>query len=166
MFTQKIYIYIFYVLYKHNVSVQGSSEKTSQQLLSTTASDSKLSAVPLPTGEIAATTSSSSTTQPSQSSTLNAPLVPHKSTLIPPEMTDSAISSATTTTQFTSAAPAPYTSDASDLGDPQTDFGSPTPNKREMEGIQRALDLLREKRSPDYGWENDTHMVILAKEVC
>lgn len=45
-------------------------------------------------------------------------------------------------------------------------IGSAGPDKREMEGIQRALDLLREKRSPDYGWENDTHMVILAKEVC
>lgn len=45
-------------------------------------------------------------------------------------------------------------------------IGSAGPDKREMEGIQRALDLLREKRSADYGWENDTHMVILAKEVC
>lgn len=44
-------------------------------------------------------------------------------------------------------------------------IGSAGPDKREMEGIQRALDLLRDKRSADYGWENDTHMVILAKEV-
>ena len=40
------------------------------------------------------------------------------------------------------------------------------PNNREGIGIQKALDWLREKRMPDYGWENDTHMVILAKEVC
>ena len=39
------------------------------------------------------------------------------------------------------------------------------PNNREGIGIQKALDWLKEKRSSDYGWENDTHMVILAKEV-
>jgi hypothetical protein len=39
------------------------------------------------------------------------------------------------------------------------------PNNREGIGIQRALDWLREKRSADYGWDSDTHMVILAKEV-
>lgn len=33
-----------------------------------------------------------------------------------------------------------------------------------MNEIQRALDWLREKRVSD-AWENDTHMVILAKEV-
>lgn len=44
-------------------------------------------------------------------------------------------------------------------------IGSTGPDKRESEGIQKALDLLREKRSTDYGWENDTHMVILAKEL-
>lgn len=49
--------------------------------------------------------------------------------------------------------------------DGHVDFGSPTPNKREVESIQRALDMLRDKRSADFGWENDTHMVILAKEV-
>lgn len=50
-------------------------------------------------------------------------------------------------------------------GSSHEQIGSAGPDKREMEGIQRALDLLREKRSQDYGWENDTHMVILAKEV-
>lgn len=39
------------------------------------------------------------------------------------------------------------------------------PNNREGIGIQKALDWLKEKRVPDFGWENDTHMVILAKEV-
>lgn len=39
------------------------------------------------------------------------------------------------------------------------------PNNREGIGIQKALDWLREKRVTDYGWENDTHMVILAKEL-
>ncbi|CAD7086977.1 unnamed protein product [Hermetia illucens] len=44
-------------------------------------------------------------------------------------------------------------------------MGSAGPDKRELEGIQRALDWLKEKRAPDYGWGNDTHMVILAKEL-
>lgn len=39
------------------------------------------------------------------------------------------------------------------------------PNNREGIGIQKALDWLREKRVSDFGWENDTHMVILTKEV-
>lgn len=39
------------------------------------------------------------------------------------------------------------------------------PNNREGIGIQKALDWLREKRVSDFGWENDTHMVILAEEV-
>lgn len=39
------------------------------------------------------------------------------------------------------------------------------PNMRESIGLQRALEWLREKRSPDFGWGNDTHMVILSKEV-
>lgn len=44
-------------------------------------------------------------------------------------------------------------------------IGSSGPNKRESDAIQKALDWLKEKRSADYGWNNDTHMVILAKEV-
>lgn len=44
-------------------------------------------------------------------------------------------------------------------------LGSAGPDKRESDGMQRALDWLKDKRSADYGWENDTHMVILAKEV-
>lgn len=45
-------------------------------------------------------------------------------------------------------------------------IGSKGPNQRESDAITRALDWLSEKRSPDYGWGNSTHMVILAKEVC
>lgn len=44
-------------------------------------------------------------------------------------------------------------------------IGSDGPDKRELDSIQRALDSLKDKRSADYGWGNDTHMVILAKEV-
>lgn len=44
-------------------------------------------------------------------------------------------------------------------------IGSCGPDQRESYGIQKALDWLREKREHDYGWDNDTHMVILAKEL-
>lgn len=44
-------------------------------------------------------------------------------------------------------------------------IGTKGPNQRESDAITRALDWLAEKRLPDYGWGNDTHMVILAKEV-
>ncbi|KAH8387698.1 hypothetical protein KR093_008939 [Drosophila rubida] len=47
----------------------------------------------------------------------------------------------------------------------QDSFGSATPNKGEQEAILRALDWLKEKRASDYGWANDTHVVILAKEL-
>ncbi|ALC48438.1 CG3556, partial [Drosophila busckii] len=35
----------------------------------------------------------------------------------------------------------------------------------EQEAILRALDWLKEKRAADFGWGNDTHVVILAKEL-
>ena len=44
-------------------------------------------------------------------------------------------------------------------------IGSGGPDQREATAIQKALDWLREKRDHDYGWNNDTHMVILAKEL-
>ncbi|SPP89303.1 uncharacterized protein CG3556 [Drosophila guanche] len=44
-------------------------------------------------------------------------------------------------------------------------IGSASPNKGEQEAILRALDWLKEKRASDYGWDNDTHVVILAKEL-
>jgi hypothetical protein len=68
-----------------------------------------------------------------------------------------------------------YTSSISAIGDnqeqspvipPEHELLGCGPNNREGIGIQKALDWLREKRDKaDYGWENDTHMVILAKEV-
>lgn len=39
------------------------------------------------------------------------------------------------------------------------------PSVKESLGLQKALEWLRDKRFSDYGWGNDTHMVILAKEV-
>lgn len=45
-------------------------------------------------------------------------------------------------------------------------IGSSGPTRRESEAITRALDWLTDRRTSDYGWNNDTHMVILAKEVC
>lgn len=44
-------------------------------------------------------------------------------------------------------------------------LGSSGPDQREINGIQKALDWLKDKRLPDYSWANDTHMVILAKEL-
>lgn len=44
-------------------------------------------------------------------------------------------------------------------------LGTSGPDRRESEAITRALDWLADKRSPDYGWTNDTHLVILAKEL-
>lgn len=39
------------------------------------------------------------------------------------------------------------------------------PSVKESLGLQKALEWMRDKRLSDYGWGNDTHMVILAKEV-
>lgn len=44
-------------------------------------------------------------------------------------------------------------------------IGQAPPTKGEQEAILRALDWLKEKRASDYGWGNDTHVVILAKEL-
>ncbi|KAH8274644.1 hypothetical protein KR026_000279 [Drosophila bipectinata] len=44
-------------------------------------------------------------------------------------------------------------------------IGPAPPTKGEQEAILRALDWLKEKRASDYGWGNDTHVVILAKEL-
>lgn len=44
-------------------------------------------------------------------------------------------------------------------------IGSAGPDKKEQDAIQKALDWLKLKRASDYGWGNDTHVVILAKEL-
>lgn len=44
-------------------------------------------------------------------------------------------------------------------------LGSDGPDKREQDAILKALDWLKSKRAADYGWGNDTHVVILAKEL-
>lgn len=72
---------------------------------------------------------------------------------------------------FTPATAQP-TSNSQEYGDPnqgESDehilIGSGGPDQREATAIQKALDWLRDKRDHDYGWNNDTHMVILAKEL-
>ncbi|XP_023166977.2 uncharacterized protein CG3556 [Drosophila hydei] len=62
-------------------------------------------------------------------------------------------------------AEAPATVTATAAAPPHEIIGSATPNKGEQEAILRALDWLKEKRASDYGWGNDTHVVILAKEL-
>ncbi|XP_058466778.1 uncharacterized protein CG3556 [Malaya genurostris] len=55
-----------------------------------------------------------------------------------------------------------------DLLDPipvDVEIGPGGPDQKESLGIQKAIDWLRERRLPDYSWGNDTHMVILAKEL-
>ncbi|XP_055620873.1 uncharacterized protein CG3556 isoform X2 [Toxorhynchites rutilus septentrionalis] len=47
----------------------------------------------------------------------------------------------------------------------EVEIGPGGPDQKESLGIQKAIDWLREKRLPDYSWGNDTHMVILAKEL-
>lgn len=76
------------------------------------------------------------------------------------------------TTQFqtspvTSTSVGTSTVDEGDASEDTVDeiIGAPGLTKQECQGIQKALDWLKEKRSIDYGWGNDTHMVILAKEV-
>lgn len=44
-------------------------------------------------------------------------------------------------------------------------IGSAGPDKNEQDAIQKALDWLKDKRAADYGWGNNTHVVILAKEL-
>lgn len=51
------------------------------------------------------------------------------------------------------------------LPDDHQIMGSSGPNQQEAAGIAKALDWLKEKREHDYSWGNDTHMVILAKEL-
>ncbi|KAH8376329.1 uncharacterized protein CG3556 [Drosophila serrata] len=58
----------------------------------------------------------------------------------------------------------PTAINGSTLPEHQT-IGQAPPTKGEQEAILRALDWLKEKRASDYGWGNDTHVVILAKEL-
>uniref|UniRef100_T1PCK4 Eukaryotic cobalamin-binding protein n=1 Tax=Musca domestica TaxID=7370 RepID=T1PCK4_MUSDO len=44
-------------------------------------------------------------------------------------------------------------------------IGSAGPDKSEQEAILKALAWLKKKRAADFGWGNDTHVVILAKEL-
>jgi hypothetical protein len=54
-----------------------------------------------------------------------------------------------------------------DLSPTESDgiIGGGNPSYKESLSIQKALDWLKEKRSNDYSWSNDTPMVILAKEL-
>lgn len=87
------------------------------------------------------------------------------------------LSSASTTTTTTSGSSSASSSTQSTIStdnmepividrDPEEGFRiTGRPDMRESLGLQRALEWLKEKKSADYGWGNDTHMVILAKEL-
>ncbi|XP_017114179.1 uncharacterized protein CG3556 [Drosophila elegans] len=62
------------------------------------------------------------------------------------------------------ATPTAHLNGSSGSAEHQT-IGQAPPTKGEQEAILRALDWLKEKRASDYGWGNDTHVVILAKEL-
>lgn len=44
-------------------------------------------------------------------------------------------------------------------------YNENAPSTKEILSVQRALEWLKDKRFSDFGWGNDTHLVILAKEV-
>ncbi|XP_059621312.1 uncharacterized protein CG3556 [Phlebotomus argentipes] len=75
--------------------------------------------------------------------------------------TPSTASSATTNQDFGDA----QLPEQPALTDDHQIMGSSGPNQQESAGIAKALDWLKEKREHDFGWGNDTHMVILAKEL-
>ncbi|XP_017074799.1 uncharacterized protein CG3556 [Drosophila eugracilis] len=88
----------------------------------------------------------------------------------------SSVSTLSTTTAANSGGDQQQQQDALILATPTALNGSSTPHehqtigqapptKGEQEAILRALDWLKEKRASDYGWGNDTHVVILAKEL-
>ncbi|GAB0088126.1 Uncharacterized protein CG3556 [Sergentomyia squamirostris] len=73
--------------------------------------------------------------------------------------TTSTLSSTTTNQEYSEAHTPEQVPDEHQI------LGSSGPNQQEALGITKALDWLKEKRDHDYGWGNDTHMVILAKEL-
>lgn len=118
----------------------------------------------IPQTETNANTIASAATRERIVSTTSAPLqAPGVSTIEPVAGAETAIEAVSTT--------APTSSSTSTTNQPTTTapehdiIGSPGPDKREQEAILKALDWLKEKRAADYGWGNDTHVVILAKEL-
>ncbi|EDW00025.1 uncharacterized protein CG3556 [Drosophila grimshawi] len=82
---------------------------------------------------------------------------------LPPTGNTTTSSSSSSSSSSAAAEGAPAT--ASPSPPPHEIIGSATPTKNEQDSILRALDWLKEKRALDYGWGNDTHVVILAKEL-
>lgn len=137
-------------------TVFASTEKQST-LSTTTTTTTTTAAYPPSPSLIASTTVQQSTTQHQNTTTLpGTTLDSLPISLYPSQPSTVSLSTAPQSSDIVEAETTP---------DLHTIIGSAGPDKKESEGIQRALDWLKEKRSSDYGWENDTHMVILAKEV-
>lgn len=76
-----------------------------------------------------------------------------------PETLQSVQSGGDSALETTTAEPTPSTTSVHEI------IGSAGPDKKEQDAILKALDWLKMKRATDYGWGNDTHVVILAKEL-
>lgn len=119
----------------------------------------------IPQTETNANTISSSAVHEHVVSTTSTPLqAPAVSTSEPVVSAETALESVSTAAPTTTTTASTTTTTATTA--PEHDIiGSPGPDKREQEAILKALDWLKEKRAADYGWGNDTHVVILAKEL-
>uniref|UniRef100_A0A0A1X5B6 Uncharacterized protein CG3556 n=1 Tax=Zeugodacus cucurbitae TaxID=28588 RepID=A0A0A1X5B6_ZEUCU len=119
----------------------------------------------IPQTETNANTIASSAAHEHGVSTTSTPLqAPAVSTSEPVIGAETALESVSTTAPATSTMASTTTTTATIA--PEHDIiGSPGPDKREQDAILKALDWLKEKRAADYGWGNDTHVVILAKEL-
>ncbi|XP_018798119.1 PREDICTED: uncharacterized protein CG3556 isoform X2 [Bactrocera latifrons] len=119
----------------------------------------------IPQTETNANTIASSAVLEHGVSTTSTPLqTPAVSTSEPVVGAETALESVSTAASLTSTTASTTTTTATTA--PEHDIiGSPGPDKREQEAILKALDWLKEKRAADYGWGNDTHVVILAKEL-
>ncbi|XP_036339314.1 uncharacterized protein CG3556 isoform X3 [Rhagoletis pomonella] len=146
------------------VTLASSSIATAAPTLIGAASGTQLSSS-TPQTEANANTIASSSGHEHGQSTTSSPLaiLSGGSTIEPVAGAETALESVST------AAPTPSTPSTTTTAattTPEHDIiGSPGPDKREQEAILKALDWLKEKRAADYGWGNDTHVVILAKEL-
>ncbi|XP_062553955.1 uncharacterized protein CG3556 [Armigeres subalbatus] len=142
-------------------SPETTQSTTAQQTQSTTHQVHLVSTSTQPSASTSTLTSSTGAT--STSTTVSASASSAMPTLPP-----TYISSISTISQIPSLSPSSMTTKQESL-DPipvePIEIGPGGPDQKESLAIQKAIDWLREKRLPDYSWGNDTHMVILAKEL-
>lgn len=98
----------------------------------------------------------------STSPSLNASTVNSITTNAPATAQSAQVGQETVVVDATTTTPEPTTPSTTPVHEL---LGSAGPDKREQDAIIKALDWLKAKRAGDYGWGNDTHVVILAKEL-